>query len=163
MHPTLAKLTPPTSGENDLTEGPFTGGFMVINRGSSMTMSGKSCGVAVGDLPEEDMDRVYYYAIFPNMLLSLHPDYIMFHTIWSQATDRSLIQCSWMFHPATLSDPAFNPDDGVEFWDMTNKQDWHICEQSQFGIQSRVSAGTLLGRESLSVQFDREVLRSLGR
>jgi Rieske 2Fe-2S family protein len=164
VHPALAKLTPPTSGENDLTEGPFTGGFMVINRGhESMTMSGKSCGVSVGDLPEEDMDRVYYYAIFPNMLLSLHPDYVMFHTIWPQGTDRSLIHCSWLFHPATLSDPAFNPDDGVEFWDMTNKQDWHICEQSQAGIESRAyRPGPYSGREALSVQFDREVLRSLG-
>ena len=44
VHPPLAKLTPPTSGENDLTEGPFTGGFMVLNRGiESMTMSGRSC------------------------------------------------------------------------------------------------------------------------
>jgi Rieske 2Fe-2S family protein len=165
VHPALSKLTPPTSGENDLTEGPFTGGFMVINRGhESMTMSGRSCGVAVGELPEEDMDRVYYYAIFPNMLLSLHPDYVMFHTIWPKGTDRSLIHCSWMFHPATLSDPTFNPDDGVEFWDMTNKQDWHICEQSQLGIQSRAyRPGPYSGRESLSVQFDREVLRALGR
>ncbi len=165
VHPALSKLTPPTSGENDLTEGPFTGGFMVLNRGhESMTMSGKSCGVAVGDLAEEDMDRVYYYAIFPNMLLSLHPDYVMFHTIWPRGTDRSLIQCSWMFHPAALSDPAFNPDDGVEFWDMTNKQDWHICEQSQFGIESRAyRPGPYSGREALSVQFDREVMRALGR
>ncbi|MEP7175279.1 MAG: aromatic ring-hydroxylating dioxygenase subunit alpha, partial [Gemmatimonadales bacterium] len=74
VHPALAKLTPPTSGVNDLTEGPFTGGFMVLNRGAgSMTMSGRACGVAVGELDEEDMNRVYYYAIFPNMLLSLHP------------------------------------------------------------------------------------------
>jgi Rieske 2Fe-2S family protein len=138
---------------------------MVLNRGhESMTMSGKSCGVPVGDLPEEDLDRVYYYAIFPNMLLSLHPDYVMFHTIWPKGTDRSLIQCSWMFHPATLSDPTFNPDDGVEFWDMTNKQDWHICEQSHFGIESRAyRPGPYSRRESLSVQFDREVLRALGR
>ena len=165
VHPALSKLTPPTSGENDLTEGPFTGGFMVLNRGhESMTMSGKACGVAVGDLAEEDMDRVYYYAIFPNMLLSLHPDYVMFHTIWPKATDRSLIQCSWLFHPATLSDPTFNPDDGVEFWDMTNRQDWHICEQSQLGVQSRAyRPGPYSKRESLSVQFDREVLRALGR
>jgi len=110
------------------------------------------------------MDLVYYYAIFPNMLLSLHPDYVMFHTIRPQAADRSLIQCSWLFHPATLSDPTFKPDDGVEFWDMTNKQDWHICEQSQSGIQSRAyRPGPYSRRESLSVQFDREVLRSLGR
>jgi Rieske 2Fe-2S family protein len=164
VHPPLAKLTPPTSGENDLFEGPFTGGFMVINRGSeSLTMSGRSCGVMVGDLPEEDLNRVYYYAVFPNMLLSLHPDYVMFHTIWPQGTDRSRILCSWLFHPDTLSDPSFNPDDGVEFWDMTNRQDWHICEQSQLGIQSRAyRPGPYSKRESLSVQFDREVLRALG-
>jgi Rieske 2Fe-2S family protein len=165
VHPSLAKLTPPTSGENDLTEGPFTGGFMVLNRGvDSMTMSGQSCGVAVGDLPDEDMNRVYYYAIFPNMLLSLHPYYVMFHTIWPEGTGRSRIFCSWLFHPATLSDATFKPEDGVEFWDMTNKQDWHICEQSQLGVQSRAyRPGPYSKRESLSVQFDREVLRSLGR
>jgi Rieske 2Fe-2S family protein len=165
VHPALAKLTPPTSGENDLTEGPFTGGFMVMTRGAeSMTMSGRTCGVAVGDLPEEDMNRVYYYALFPNTLLSLHPDYVMFHTLWPQSPDRTLISCSWLFHPATLGDPTFNPDDGVEFWDMTNRQDWHICEQSQLGVESRAyRPGPYSRRESLSAQFDREVLRSLGR
>jgi Rieske 2Fe-2S family protein len=164
VHPALAKLTPPTSGENDLTEGPFTGGYMVLNRGAeSMTMSGQSCGLTVGELPEADMNRVYYYAIFPNMLLSLHPDYVMFHTLWPQGTDRTLINCAWLFHPDTLGDPAFNPDDGVEFWDITNRQDWHICEQSQLGVQSRAyTPGPYSKRESLSVQFDREVLRSLG-
>jgi len=165
VHPALTKLTPPTSGENDLTEGPFTGGFMVINRGhESLTMSGNSCGVTVGELPDEDMNRVYYYAIFPNMLLSLHPDYVMFHTLWPKGTDRTQIFCSWLFHPATLGDPTFDPEDGVEFWDMTNRQDWHICEQSQRGVESRAYVpGPYSKRESLSVQFDREVLRSLGR
>jgi len=138
---------------------------MVLNRGAeSMTMSGQACGVAVGDLPDEDMNRVYYYAIFPNLLLSLHPDYVMFHTLWPQGTDRTLITCSWLFHPATLGDPTFNPDDGIEFWDMTNRQDWHICEQSQLGVESRAyTPGPYSKRESLSAQFDREVLRSLGR
>jgi Rieske 2Fe-2S family protein len=165
VHPPLAKLTPPTSGENDLIEGPFTGGFMVINEGhQSLTMSGRSCGLMVGDLPEEDHSRVYYYAIFPNMLLSLHPDYVMFHTLWAEAPDRTRIFCSWLFHPDTLKDPAWNPEDGIEFWDMTNRQDWHICEQSQLGVSSRVyQPGPYSRRESLSVQFDREVLRSLKR
>jgi hypothetical protein len=22
----------------------------------------------------------------------------------------------------------FDPEDAVEFWDMVNKQDWHVCE-----------------------------------
>ena len=164
VHPTLAKLTPPTSGENDLVTGPVTGGFMVINQGhQSLTMSGRSCGVIVGDLPDEDLNRVYYYAIFPNMLLSLHPDYVMFHTLWPEAPDRTKIFCSWLFHPDTLSNPAHDPEDGIAFWDMTNRQDWHICEQSQLGVQSRAyQPGPYSKRESLSVQFDREVLRALG-
>jgi glycine betaine catabolism A len=164
VHPSLAKLTPPTSGENDLVDGPFTGGFMVINEGSeSLTMSGRSCGVVVGDLPEEDLNRVYYYAIFPNMLLSLHPDYVMFHTLWPEAPDRTRIFCSWLFHPDTIGNPAYDPEDGIAFWDMTNKQDWHICEQSQLGVTSRAyQPGPYSRRESLSVQFDREVLKALG-
>jgi Rieske 2Fe-2S family protein len=164
VHPPLAKITPPTSGENDLTDGPFTGGFMVINQGhQSLTMSGRSCGLMVGDLPEEDLNRVYYYTLFPNMLLSLHPDYVMFHTLWPEAPDRTRIFCSWLFHPDTLINPECNPDDGIEFWDMTNRQDWHICEQSQLGVQSRAyQPGPYSKRESLSVQFDREVLKALG-
>jgi Rieske 2Fe-2S family protein len=164
VHPPLAKLTPPTSGENDLVGGPVTGGYMVINAGhQSLTMSGRSCGVMVGDLPEEDLNRVYYYSIFPNMLLSLHPDYVMYHTLWPEAPDRTRILCSWLFHPETLNNPAHDPEDGIEFWDMTNRQDWHICEQSQLGVQSRVyRPGPYSKRESLSVQFDREVLKALG-
>jgi Rieske 2Fe-2S family protein len=127
-------------------------------------MSGQACGVPVGELDEADMKRVYYYSIFPNMLLSLHPDYVMFHTLWPEAPDRTRIVCEWLFHPGTLGDPAFRPDDGVEFWDMTNRQDWHICEESQLGVSSRAyRPGPYGARESLSAAFDREVLKALGR
>jgi Rieske 2Fe-2S family protein len=137
---------------------------MVINQGhQSLTMSGRSCGIMVGDLPDEDLNRVYYYAIFPNLLLSLHPDYVMFHTLWPEAPDRTRIFCCWLFHPDTLKSPECNPEDGIQFWDMTNRQDWHICEQSQLGVQSRAyRPGPYSKRESLSVQFDREVLKALG-
>ena len=164
VHPSLARATPPTSGENDLVEGPFTGGFMVMNPGyESLTMSGRSCGLPVGDLPPEELRRVYYYAIVPNMLLSLHPDYVMYHTLWPEAPDRTRVTCSWLFHPDTLTDSRFDPDDGVEFWDMTNRQDWHICERSQLGVSSRAyRPGPYSKREALPAQFDREVLRALG-
>jgi phenylpropionate dioxygenase-like ring-hydroxylating dioxygenase large terminal subunit len=160
VHPPLAKLTPPTSGENDLIDGPFTGGYMVINEGhQSLTMSGRSCGLAVGDLPQEDLNRVYYYAIFPNMLLSLHPDYVMFHTLWPEAPDRTRIFCSWLFNPNSLNDPGCNPEDGIEFWDMTNRQDWHVCELSQAGISSRAyTPGPYSNREDLLFAFDRMIV-----
>jgi len=166
VHPALVKLSPATSGENDLFEGPVLGGFMVINEDvGSMTMSGRSCGVPVSNqLAEDDRRRVYYYAILPNMLLSLHPDYVMFHTMWPAGPGRTHITCGWMFHADSLRDPACDIDDGVNFWDMTNRQDWHICEESQCGVLSPAyQPGPYSPRESLSVAFDREVLKALGR
>ena len=58
-----------------------------------------------------DGARVYYYAIFPNMLLSLHPDYMMVHTLWPMAPDRTINVCEWHFHPTELARPGFDAAD----------------------------------------------------
>ncbi len=164
VHPALVKLSPADSGENDLVEGPFLGGFMLVSReGGSMTLSGRACSIPVGELPLEDLQRVYYYTIFPNMLLSLHPDYVMAHTLWPQSPDRTLIECEWLFHPDAASQPEFDPEDGIRFWDRTNREDWHICEQSQLGASSRAyTPGPYSPRESISAAFDREYLIAMG-
>jgi len=164
IHPGLAKLTPYTSGENDLFEGPYLGGYMVITQdGGSLTMSGRACGVPVGDLPAEDLHRVYYYSIFPNMLLSLHPDYVMFHTLWPDGPERTRITCEWLFHPDSFDRPGFDPDDAVRFWDETNRQDWHVCELSHSGIASRAyQPGPYSPREGIAAAWDREFLRTIG-
>jgi phenylpropionate dioxygenase-like ring-hydroxylating dioxygenase large terminal subunit len=164
VHPALVKLSPPTSGENDLYRGPFLGGYMdIVDASESMTMSGRVCGVTVGDLPAEDHRRVYYYSLFPNMLLSLHPDYVMYHMLWPRDAGHVTVECEWLVHPETLGNPAYDPNDGVEFWHMTNQQDWHICQQSQRGIESRsYTPGPYSRREGLSAAFDQEVLKALG-
>jgi glycine betaine catabolism A len=165
IHPELSERTPWTSGENDLIEGPFLGGYMVLtDPGGSLTVSGQVCALPVGELPPEDHDRVYYYSLFPNMLLSLHPDYVMFHTFWPQAPDRTHIICEWLFHPDAALEPGFRPDDAIEFWDRTNRQDWHVCELSQAGVSSRVySPGPYSPQESIPAAWDREYLRQMGR
>ena len=165
VHPALARLTPPTLGENDLTEGPFLGGYMVLaDSAGSMTLSGRTCGLPVGDLGPEDQRRVYYYSISPNLLLSLHPDYVMAHTLWPQGVDRTRVRCQWLFHPDTLANPEFDIDDGVNFWDMTNRQDWHVCELSQLGVSSRAyTPGPYSRRESCAIAFDRDYLEAMGR
>ena len=163
IHPALVRLSPSDSGENDLTNGPFLGGFMTVNpENESLTLSGDACAIPVGDLPKEDGKRVYYYSLFPNMLLSLHPDYVMAHTLWPVSSERTLIECEWLFHPDAAAHPGFDPDDGVRFWDTTNREDWHICELSQLGIASRAyRPGPYSPRESLSAAFDRAYLDAL--
>lgn len=163
VHPALSKLSPSDSAENDLTEGPFLGGFMAIAKGESLTMSGKACALPVGDIADEDHARVFYYSIFPNMLLSLHPDYVMVHLLWPQSSVRTLISCDWYFHPDAPDAPDYRPADAIEFWDMTNRQDWHVCELSQQGIASRAyQPGPYSPRESIPAAWDREYLRQLG-
>ena len=165
VHPELTRLTPPTGGQNDLTDGAFLGGYMDLNNPTgSMTMSGRACGLPVsGSLPAEDHSRVYYYSLMPNMLLSLHPDYVMYHILWPRSTNETSISCNWLFNPRTLTDPSFDINDGVEFWDLTNRQDWHVCELSQRGIESRgYRPGPYSHRESIPASFDRYYLRALG-
>jgi len=158
VHPQLQKVSPYDSAENDLCEGPFLGGFMKINPGKSLTMSGNACALPVGKI--ENLQQVFYYSIFPNMLLSLHPEYAMVHQLWPQSPDRTRILCDWFFHPQALAQADFNPEDAIEFWDMTNKQDWHVCELSQQGIASRAyRPGPYSSRESIPAAWDREYLR----
>ncbi len=33
--------------------------------------------------------------------------------------------------------PGFDPSDAIAFWDLTNRQDWHVCELQQRGTRSR--------------------------
>ncbi len=165
VHPMLAKVSPYDSAQNDLSEGPFLGGFMKINKGAGLTMSGKACALPVGGIKRgdgeegEDDGLVFYYSIFPNMLLSLHPEYVMVHQLWPKSPERTLIVCDWFFHPDAFNRSDFKPDDAIEFWDMTNKQDWHVCELSQQGVASRAyEPGPYSSRESIPAAWDRYYL-----
>jgi len=161
VHPQLQKVSPYDSAKNDLREGPFLGGFMKINPGKSLTMSGNACASFVGKI--ENLQQVFYYSIFPNMLLSLHPEYVMVHQLWPQSPERTLIVCDWFFHPEAFKRSNFNPEDAVEFWDMVNRQDWHVCELSQQGISSRAyDPGPYSARESIPAAWDEYYLRQMG-
>ncbi|MGH9258306.1 MAG: aromatic ring-hydroxylating oxygenase subunit alpha [Acidimicrobiales bacterium] len=165
IHPELARVLPYTSGANDLVEGPFLGGYLLIAEPhASATFTGRACGVPLGDLGPEDRRRAYYYTIFPNLMLSIHPDYAVYYTVWPEAVDRTRIVCEWLVHPDTLARPELDPEDAVQFWDTTNRQDWHISELSQAGIASRVYApGPYSPRESVPAAWDRAYLEFMGK
>ncbi|MGB6642287.1 MAG: aromatic ring-hydroxylating dioxygenase subunit alpha [Thermoanaerobaculia bacterium] len=164
VHPVLNKLTPYRNSINDLEEGPFLGGPMRMSvEGGSMTMSGRACAAPLGEIAGEDLNLVYYYTLFPNLFLSLHPDYVLIHRAEPLGPARTRIVCEWFFHPQAITEPGFDASGAVEFWDMTNRQDWHLCTLSQQGISSRgYTPGPYADLESQLAAFDREYLRSLG-
>lgn len=162
IHPQLEKLSPSESGRNDLTEGPFLGGYSEL-RESAATLSrnGKSERPLLAG--EANRSRVYYYTIFPSLMLSLHPDYVMAHYVVPVAAAQTRITCEWLFDPQTMARPDFDPSDAVEFWDLTNRQDWAVSELTQRGVASRAYIpGPYSQQEGLLHAFDqyyRQVMR----
>ncbi|NUR56111.1 MAG: aromatic ring-hydroxylating dioxygenase subunit alpha [Acidobacteria bacterium] len=160
LHPALNRLSHYLSGENEPLRATYMGGRMDLRPGvDTLSWDGTCPRAFLPGLSAEDRRRVYYYAIFPNLLLSLHPDYMMTHTLWPIAADRTVNVCEWHFHPSELARGGFDPADCVEFWDMTNRQDWQVCELSQAGIASRAYVpGPYSNREDLLYAFDRFVV-----
>jgi Rieske 2Fe-2S family protein len=160
LHPLLCSVSDPMSGENDPPQPTYIGGSMRF-RGGAQTMSvdGRRRREYLPGLNESQRQHVLYYAIYPNLLLSLHPDYVMVHRLWPRAVDRTQVVCEWYFHPKEMAKPNFSADDAIDFWDATNREDWAITELSQKGISSRAyEPGPYSPREALPAAFDRMIL-----
>ncbi|QEH36370.1 Benzene 1,2-dioxygenase subunit alpha [Aquisphaera giovannonii] len=159
VHPALQRLSHFLSGENDPANESYLGGRMSLREGiETLSMDGARRRPFLPGLSEADRRLVLYYAILPNLLLSLHPDYVMTHTLHPRSVGRTEVVCEWHFHPEAMSQPDFSPEDAASFWDMTNRQDWHVCEQMQLGVASRAHRpGPYSNREDLLHGFDRLV------
>ena len=102
-----------------------------------------------------DPRRVLYLGLLPNLLLSLHPDYVMTHRLEPLSPGRTRIECSWYF-----PDEGIDPSYAVDFWDRTNRQDWAACESVQRGISSpHFRPGPLAPNEDAVHQFVTTVAR----
>lgn len=148
VHPQLNRLSPYDRGQNLESAGPWAGGWMeLIDEADTMSTDGASHGrPPLRGIGPEDGRRIYYFVIWPNLLLSLHPDYVMTHQVWPLDAEHSRVICEWFFEPETMARPDFDPSDAVDFWDLTNRQDWAVCERQQAGTRSRAYVA---GRYSL--------------
>jgi Rieske 2Fe-2S family protein len=164
VHPLLNKQSHYMSGENEPPQPTYLGGRMDLREGvKSLTMDGTTNRCTLPGLSNDDQQHVYYYCLLPNFFLNLHPDYMLTFTLWPRAVDETEIICEWHFHPGEIKKPSFNPKDAVEFWDITNKQDWQLSDLAQQGISSKgYQPGPYSNREELLLALDRFVLKRCG-
>jgi Rieske 2Fe-2S family protein len=160
VHPQLQRHSHYLSGDNEPPQPTYLGGRMDLREGvQTLTLDGTTNRGNLPGLPEAEQRHVYYYALLPNLLLNLHPDYMLTFTLWPLAVDRTQIVCEWHFHPDQMARPDFDPSDAVEFWELTNKQDWELSELAQRGIGSRgYQPGPYSNREELLHALDRLVV-----
>lgn len=162
VHPQLNRITPYNLGDWIPTTGPWNASWMpVVGDYDTLTTDGQMGEHGRDLLPgmtEEDHKKIYYFVVWPNLLISLHPDYLMTHRVVPLAADRTFIACEWFFDPADMAKPGFDPSDAVAFWDLTNRQDWEVCELQQAGTRSRAyTAGRYTGMEAGVHAFDLHV------
>ncbi|HEU0113744.1 MAG TPA: aromatic ring-hydroxylating dioxygenase subunit alpha [Thermomicrobiales bacterium] len=157
VHPQLNKITPYNLGDYFPWNGPFIGSWMeVLPEYETLSMTGDAAGrPPIPGMTDADHNRIFYFVIWPNQLLSLHPDYLMLHWVFPLEPGQTLIRCEWYFDPVEMAKPDFDPSDAIEFWDLTNRQDWHVCELQQQGTKSRAySPGRYSAIESSVHGFD---------
>jgi len=163
LHPALSAITNYLSGDNDSPHQSYIGGSMEFQGGAeTMSVDGKRRRDYLPGLIDADLKKVYYYAVFPNLFLSLHPDYVMTHVLWPLDSGRTEIVCEFLFAADEVARPGFDASDAVDFWDATNKQDWGVCERTQLGVQSSsYDRGRLSRLEWMTHIFDQFVVERL--
>jgi len=155
IHPELCQVTPPDSGEDIAPTGLWCGGNMLLkDHAATMSLTGESQGINFRGLRPEGEREVLYLGLFPNLLISPHPDYVMTHRLVPLAPGRTFIECDWLFAPESIAQQGFDPAYAVDFWDITNREDWNACEGVQRGSANRgFRPGPLSPWESTNYQF----------
>ncbi len=162
VHPELCRVVPAfrRSGGAELDwehgiphrEGAFT-----------FTFSGTTSRQPFPDLNENERVRHNGELIYPNFMLSLSAEHVAAFSLWPQGPARTRIVCDFLFHPEEMEKIDFDPSDAVDFWDLINRQDWHICESVQSGMSSRLfEFGYYAPMEDASLDIRRYIARRLG-
>lgn len=164
VHPALNRLTPYRGSSNEWTCGAILGGPMSLADGiETMSLNGRFIGPPLPNLDADAMRSVYYFTVFPNFFLSLHPDYVLVHRLEPRSVNMTRVVCQFLLPADSIRAAGFNLQPALEFWDMTNRQDWSVCERVQRGARSPAfSPGPLSNLESIVAAFDRHYRESLG-
>jgi Rieske 2Fe-2S family protein len=165
IHPLLNRMHHYLGAENVPSTDAYCGGAMGFKEGvETLSADGQRRRAFLPGLGARERALVSYFVVYPNLLLTLHPDYMTTVTIWPQAVDRTRLVCEWHFHPSEIAKPDFVYQDAVEFWDRTNREDWAISELAQRGIASRgYRPGPYSARETQLWDFDRWILGRVNR
>ncbi len=96
--------------------------------------------------PGDNADRVYspgsglkealYFWIFPNLMLNFYPDNIQTNLIVPISHDRTLTIFEWYFHDAQSAQTKERALKAINFSEIVQREDMHICEAVQRGLNS---------------------------
>jgi Rieske 2Fe-2S family protein len=162
VHPELSALVPDFKkrGGADLD---WDRGIPHREGAYTFTFTGTTDRALFAGLDDDERTRHKGELIYPNFMLSLSADHVAAFTVFPRGPLKTTIVCDFLFHPDEMDKATFDPSDAVGFWDLTNRQDWTICESVQRGMSSRVwEYGYYAPMERFSLDLRRYVNERLG-
>ena len=108
IHPLLNRMHHYLGAINVPSTETYCGGAMGFKDGvETLSVDGRRRRALLPGLGPAEQQLVNYFAIYPNFLLTLHPDYMVTVTIWPQSPDRTRLVSEWHFHPDEIARPGF--------------------------------------------------------
>ena len=161
VHPELEAITPWADSSSFVGDGPWLGGTMdIVDEAETVSEDmGRHGRPFLLGTTEPERRKVFDFYFFPNLLMSVQPDYLLTYRYFPQSPNRTLVLAETFFHPAAIR-KGFDPADVYGFWDRTNGQDRDVCERQQVAIRSGgFERGRFVACEDGMHAFDRLVAR----
>jgi glycine betaine catabolism A len=163
VHPQLQRVTPSHRAESLLSIGPWQGGWMPLRPGAeTVSKDGKRHGRPLLRKAGPELAGALDYVLFPNLFLSLHPDYLLAYRLAPVSHERTRVTFDVLFDRRAAEDGVVAAPDVYEFWQVTNAQDFAICERQQTGIGTPgFVPGRYMAAEEGVHEFDKIVAQRL--
>ena len=134
VHPLLNKLTPYDLGEDFGRARSVEGRLDGVRRRLRDDVDGRPAQRPAAALrPRRDRgaaDLLRHPSAW-NLIVSVHPDYVLTHHATPVGPNRSIVHCDLYVDGADLG--RVDVSGAVEFWDITNREDYHVVEMQQPG------------------------------
>lgn len=157
VHPELCRVVPAFKRHGG-AELDWERGIPHRDGAFTFTFSGTTVRAPFEDLDEDERVRHNGELIYPNFMLSLSAEHVAAFRLLPDGPEKTFVTCDFLFDPAEMAKPEFDPSDAVDFWDTINRQDWAICEGVQDGMRSpKFSWGYYAPMEDASLDIRRYI------
>ncbi|MFE6777456.1 aromatic ring-hydroxylating dioxygenase subunit alpha [Streptomyces sp. NPDC057702] len=127
------------------------------------SLSGRAAAPSLPGLVGEAAHQFNAVNLWPNAVLVLLPDHVVWLRLEPLAVDRTRVVAEWLFHPTATAnatataDPAGRVADAVALLDIANRQDFEAAERCQLGARSAFYEAVYPPHEHVLLDFHRWV------
>jgi Rieske 2Fe-2S family protein len=114
------------------------GDFVLKPGAKSSTMTGEPvCRRLMGSLTENDLPVSVGLTCRPTSSGLFFGDYGIVHDFQPVSPTETRVRCQWLVAGDAEQGRDYDVESVIELWDITNRQDWILCETTQKGVRSR--------------------------